>query len=230
MRKEEKKEKRKLEEDQTQFSQFQFTAPVQQPAQDSTSSHLLNGGSSHLLNGGSTSSASSSPTMPMSVNNASEKRKAEDYPEGEESRISEVCEIIEEEVVKKWVCEIEERVEHEEVDNNVHGEEEDDNIQHENENELNQQEVCSARKEEIGYMQSSTILSIKPISDCWEKTGKAPVTARWVDVQKAEGVRSRLVARDFKGGDKDRDDLFAATPSLESKRLLISRAATSSKG
>ena len=49
-------------------------------------------------------------------------------------------------------------------------------------------------------------------------------------MQKAEGVRSRLVARDFKGGDKDRDDLFAATPPLESKRLLISRAATRSKG
>ena len=79
-------------------------------------------------------------------------------------------------------------------------------------------------------MQSRTIWSVKPISDCWEKTGRAPVTVRWVDVQKAEGVRSRLVARDFKGGDKDRDDLFAATPPLESKRLLISRAATSSKG
>ena len=39
-------------------------------------------------------------------------------------------------------------------------------------------------------------------------------------------VRSRLVARDFKGGDKDRDDLFAGSPPLEAKRLLLSRAAT----
>ena len=39
-------------------------------------------------------------------------------------------------------------------------------------------------------------------------------------------VRSRLVARDFKGNDKDRDDLFAETPPLEAKRMLISRAAT----
>lgn len=39
-------------------------------------------------------------------------------------------------------------------------------------------------------------------------------------------VRSRLVARDFKGGDRGRDDLFAATPPLEAKRLLLSRAAT----
>ena len=39
-------------------------------------------------------------------------------------------------------------------------------------------------------------------------------------------VRCRLVARDFKGKDKDRYDLFAATPQLEAKRMLLSRAAT----
>ena len=42
-------------------------------------------------------------------------------------------------------------------------------------------------------------------------------------------IRSRLVARDFKGGDKDRDDLFAETPLLEAKRMLFSRAATRRK-
>ena len=51
-----------------------------------------------------------------------------------------------------------------------------------------------------------------------------------MDVSKGIGgeyaIRSRLVARDFKGGDKDREDLFAATPPLEAKRLLLSRAAT----
>ena len=54
---------------------------------------------------------------------------------------------------------------------------------------------------------------------------------RWVDVNKGgEGameVRCRLVARDFKSKDKGRDDLFAATPPLEAKRMLLSRAATS---
>ena len=53
---------------------------------------------------------------------------------------------------------------------------------------------------------------------------------RWVETNK-EGpekmeVRSRLVARDFKGKDKGRDDLFAETPPLEAKRMLFSRAAT----
>ena len=39
-------------------------------------------------------------------------------------------------------------------------------------------------------------------------------------------VSCRLVARDFKGKDKDRDDLFAATPPLAVKRMLLSSAAT----
>ena len=38
--------------------------------------------------------------------------------------------------------------------------------------------------------------------------------------------RSRWVGRDFKGNDKDRDDLFAGTPPLEAKKLLISCAAS----
>ena len=39
-------------------------------------------------------------------------------------------------------------------------------------------------------------------------------------------VRSRLVARDLQGGGIGRDDLFADTPPLEAKRMLLSRAAT----
>ena len=38
-----------------------------------------------------------------------------------------------------------------------------------------------------------------------------------------------MVARDFKGWDKGRDDLFAETPSLEGKRLLLSRCMTKRK-
>eukprot|EP00973_Karenia_brevis_P074495 10351802-Karenia_brevis.AAC.1 len=37
-------------------------------------------------------------------------------------------------------------------------------------------------------------------------------------------VRSRMVARHFKGGYRDRDDLFAEAPPLEAKRMLMSRA------
>ena len=71
------------------------------------------------------------------------------------------------------------------------------------------------------------------MEECWKVTGKAPVTVRWVDTNKGglsdRVIRSRLVARDFKGSDKDRDDLFAEAPPLEAKRLLMSRAATRRK-
>ncbi len=52
-------------------------------------------------------------------------------------------------------------------------------------------------------MQSRGIWKAKPIQDCWDKTGKSPVSVRWVDANKGGEekmeVRSRLVARDFQG-------------------------------
>ena len=39
------------------------------------------------------------------------------------------------------------------------------------------------------------------------------VGVRWVDVLKGEDVRCRLVAQEFAGGE-ERDDIFAATPSM----------------
>jgi len=114
-------------------------------------------------------------------------------------------------LVDQWVCKIEEAMQdlessdHEdnqwiEAWDDVHG------------GELPIKEVEAARKEEVGYMQSRSIWREVPIQDCWDKTGKDPVSVRWVDVNKGGEdrmeVRSRLVARDFKGGDKDRDDLL----------------------
>ena len=59
------------------------------------------------------------------------------------------------------------------------------------------------------------------------------MSVKWVDTNKGTTydmmARSRLAAGDFKGSDKDRDDLFAGTPPLEAKRLSISRAATRRK-
>jgi hypothetical protein len=76
--------------------------------------------------------------------------------------------------------------------------------------------VIAARKEEIKFMEDRGIWEVKPIKECWDRTGKAPVSVRWVDTNKGGEwevvVRSRLVARDFKGKDGDRDDLFAETP------------------
>ena len=86
-------------------------------------------------------------------------------------------------------------------------------------------------EDKIAFMKKIGLYEEVAVEACWERTGKAPVTVRWVETLKAEGVRSRLVARDFKERkDKDREDLFAPPPPLEAKRMLISRAATRKAG
>ena len=68
--------------------------------------------------------------------------------------------------------------------------------------------------------------------ECWDNTGKEPIGTRWVDVNKGDDVnpecRSRIVAQEIKM-DK-RENLFAATPPLEAKKLLISMAVTAGIG
>ena len=65
--------------------------------------------------------------------------------------------------------------------------------------------------------------------------GKPQVSLRWVDTNEGSDhdseseIRCRLVARDFKGGKQHRDDLFAETPPLDGKRLLLSRCMTKRK-
>ena len=87
---------------------------------------------------------------------------------------------------------------------------------------LDPEKVAEACKEEVAFMKGRGLWEVVPRPE-----GITPVSVRWVDVLKADGAtRSRLVARDFRGGDRHRDDLFAATPPLEAIRVLISRAAT----
>jgi hypothetical protein len=65
-------------------------------------------------------------------------------------------------------------------------------------------------------------------------TSKKPVSVKYVDTNKGTEeepvIRCRLVARDFRTkGEKDQEDLFAVTPPLEIKRMLISRTASRRK-
>ena len=63
---------------------------------------------------------------------------------------------------------------------------------------LDVDKLRKARREEIDYIESKGIWERVPVQRCWDKTGKAPTSGKWVDVQKGEGVRSRYVGRDFK--------------------------------
>ena len=68
-------------------------------------------------------------------------------------------------------------------------------------------------------MLSRTVKIVKT-AEAYEKTGKGPISTKWVDVDKFHGVgellvRSRWVARDFKEkGEKDREDLFQCDPAV----------------
>ena len=68
-------------------------------------------------------------------------------------------------------------------------------------------------------------------AECWEATGKGPISTRWVDINKGDEkdpkYRSRLVAKEYNTG--VRPDLYAATPPTECLRLILSRLATCKK-
>ena len=91
--------------------------------------------------------------------------------------------------------------------------------------------VEEARKEEMQHMKGK-IFKVVEKEEAWRVTGKAPISTKWVDTDKTHGtkeamVRSRWVARDFKDHkEKDREDLFSATPPIELIRFVLSRQAT----
>ena len=92
--------------------------------------------------------------------------------------------------------------------------------------------VHKARQEEMEIVHTFNAFTFVPLSECYTATGKCQLGTRWVDVNKGDTekpeYRSRLVAKEIK---KDnRQDLFAATPPLECKKLLFSMAVTKGIG
>ena len=55
-----------------------------------------------------------------------------------------------------------------------------------------------ARQAEIAYFKSMNVYTKVPIAECWRETGRAPISTRWVDINKGDAIcpnyRSRLVA------------------------------------
>ena len=95
---------------------------------------------------------------------------------------------------------------------------------------LDWDEVVKARLEEVEFLKRKGIFAEVPYDECMQKTGRKPTSVRWVDINKGTEetpiYRSRLVARDFKGNDDSREDLFATTPPLEAKKMLFAMAAS----
>lgn len=97
---------------------------------------------------------------------------------------------------------------------------------------LDPEQVKRARREEIDYVHKMGLYKKDLVSECYNETGKPPITVRWIDINKGDvdspNYRSRLVAREI--NTYKRDDLFAATPPLEALKTILSMTTTSNKG
>ena len=97
---------------------------------------------------------------------------------------------------------------------------------------LDPETVRRARQEEIEYVRKMGLYIKVPIGECKREIGKNPVTVRWVDINKGDGIspnyRSRLVAREI--NTYKREDLFAAPTPLEAFKIVLSLTATANKG
>ena len=90
--------------------------------------------------------------------------------------------------------------------------------------ELDAARVVEARRLEVEYYKKMDVLTKVARDICYNKTGKGPLGARWIDTDKGSRYRSRWVAKQFKN--MDTEDWFAATPPLEALRAVLSFAAT----
>ena len=93
--------------------------------------------------------------------------------------------------------------------------------------------VKAARAKELEFFCSKGVWLKVPRQRSYERTGKAPITVRWVDVNKSAeyepNYRSRLVARQLEAPDFSGNSYFAPAPPLEALRTVISMAMTTCK-
>jgi hypothetical protein len=90
--------------------------------------------------------------------------------------------------------------------------------------------VKAARAVELQYFNSKGVWKRVPRSRARASTGRAPISVRWVDVNKGDDLnvnyRSRLVARQLEATDTSGKSYFAPAPPLEALRTVISMAMT----
>ena len=90
--------------------------------------------------------------------------------------------------------------------------------------------VKEARAAELLYFHTKGVWVKVPIGKARSETGRAPISVRWVDVNKGDeqnpNYRSRLVARQLKAHDRSGESYFAPAPPLEALRTVLSLAMT----
>ena len=92
--------------------------------------------------------------------------------------------------------------------------------------------VKAAHKLELEYFDAKEVWEKRPRAKALARTGKAPISVRWIDTNKGDddtpNYRPRLVAREIRR--RGENPIFAPTPPLESLRTVVSLAATDVAG
>ena len=95
--------------------------------------------------------------------------------------------------------------------------------------ELDIEKVKVARAQEVKFLQDEGIYEKRDYGECLERTGKNLTTVRWIDTDKGTtgkpNIRCRLVEPDCEDRGSVKDDLFAAMPPLEAKKLIFAMCA-----
>ena len=90
--------------------------------------------------------------------------------------------------------------------------------------------VLQARDVEVTFFDKKGVWIKVPRRRAFERTGKPPISTRWLDVNKGDeehpNHRSRFVARQMKRLDRSGETYFAPAPPLEALRTVISLTMT----
>ena len=82
--------------------------------------------------------------------------------------------------------------------------------------------VAEARQKELEYFASKGVWRKRTRAEAFRRTGRPPISVRWVDVNKGDELhpryRSRLVARQLKATDRSGTSYFAPTPPTGSSQ------------
>ena len=94
---------------------------------------------------------------------------------------------------------------------------------------LDKELVTRARKTEMDFFKK-----MKVYTKVHRSQADKIISVRWIDINKGDSekpdYRSRLVGREINRDKEKREDLFAATPPLESLKYIISKCASNQKG
>ena len=93
---------------------------------------------------------------------------------------------------------------------------------------LNAELVRQARAEELKHFKQHAVYKKVSLEECKMRTGKGPIGSMWLDINKGDEsspeYRSRFVAKEV--NTHAAEEMFAATPPLEAKKVLFSLAAS----